>query len=254
MQLDENKRLRPVCYLSKKLSPTERRYTVTARELLAIFTAFAAWRPYLENGKRHLVYCDHRPLAWLKSNSSTLVMKFAHYLETLARVDLEVVHRPGKEMGPADGLSRREDWEDGWSEGAKGFKLAFEDKDGGPDLGNVPVEEAPYSLLRDDGGSRNPGAVAELDEIVAAEFGSEVEAAQTLMEEAGPGTQDWMFDREEAELIEHACGTFDADGATDASGSNALFAPFASHDEPFQKKDLRDRHIWLNGRSASCAS
>lgn len=48
----------PVCYYSKRLSPTEVRWSIYERELFAVVQALGKWRCYLVN--RHVVvYTDH---------------------------------------------------------------------------------------------------------------------------------------------------------------------------------------------------
>ena len=54
----------PVAFYSKNLTPTEARYHVTDRELLAIYQACMKWRQYL-NGHKYTVYTDHKPLTYL---------------------------------------------------------------------------------------------------------------------------------------------------------------------------------------------
>ena len=51
----------PVAFYSKKLTPTEARYHITDRELLAIYQACMKWRKYL-HGHRCTIYTDHKPL------------------------------------------------------------------------------------------------------------------------------------------------------------------------------------------------
>ena len=54
----------PVVFYSKKLTPTEARYHVTDRELLAIYQACMKWRQYL-HGHKCTIYTDHKPLTYL---------------------------------------------------------------------------------------------------------------------------------------------------------------------------------------------
>ena len=54
----------PVVFYSKKLTPTEARYYVTDRELLAIYQACIKWRQYL-HGYRCTINTDHKPLTYL---------------------------------------------------------------------------------------------------------------------------------------------------------------------------------------------
>ena len=54
----------PVAFYSKKLTPTEARYHVTDRELLAIYQSCMKCRWHL-HGHRCTIYMDHKPLTYL---------------------------------------------------------------------------------------------------------------------------------------------------------------------------------------------
>jgi len=55
------KRLHPVAFHSRKLSPPERNYDIHDRELLAILLAFIEWKHYLEGTEKPItVYTDHQ--------------------------------------------------------------------------------------------------------------------------------------------------------------------------------------------------
>ena len=95
---------RVIAYGSKCLSKAERRYCVTRRELLALVYFVKHFRYYLY-GARFLLRTDHGSLRWL-FNFKSPEGQIARWLETLATFDLEIKHRPGKQHGNADGLSR----------------------------------------------------------------------------------------------------------------------------------------------------
>ena len=63
----------PVAYYSRKLSPTEQRYTTRERECLAVKQCLVEWRHYLL-GAPFTVLSDHESLKWLK----TLYRKLLH--------------------------------------------------------------------------------------------------------------------------------------------------------------------------------
>ena len=50
-----------MAFFSKKLTPTERNYSATDRELLAVVLAIKRWRPYVF-GNHTTVRTDHQPL------------------------------------------------------------------------------------------------------------------------------------------------------------------------------------------------
>jgi len=96
-----------VAYYSKSLSPTERNYCTTRKELLAVIKSVKHFRPYLY-GRRFRLRTYHASLIWLckRAEPSNQV---ARWLEILAEFSYRMEHRPGKKHGNADGLSRRPD-------------------------------------------------------------------------------------------------------------------------------------------------
>ena len=112
MQLGDDSLMHPVGYFSKKLSDAQQRYTVTARELLAITEALKFWNVELHGCKGGLtVYTDHRPLSYLRS-VQPLGDMHARWLQLIESIPFTLVHKPGTSMGPADTLSRRPDLAD----------------------------------------------------------------------------------------------------------------------------------------------
>ena len=53
-----------MAFFSKKLTPTEARYTVTDRELMAVFKACMKWRQYL-HGNKCTIHTDHEALKYI---------------------------------------------------------------------------------------------------------------------------------------------------------------------------------------------
>src|SRR4029077_5412278 len=65
MQKDENGHLHPCGYISRTFSPTEQRYQIYDRELLALIRALEEWKVYLEGAKHPVtVYTDHDNLRY----------------------------------------------------------------------------------------------------------------------------------------------------------------------------------------------
>ena len=94
-----------IAYASKTLKNTERNYCVTRRELLAVVTFVKHFRPYLY-GRKFIVRTDHGSLRWLL-NFQNPEGQVARWIQVLGEYDYQVVHRPGKGRGNADGLSRK---------------------------------------------------------------------------------------------------------------------------------------------------
>ena len=63
------------------------------------------------------VYCDHRPLSWIRS-VEPLGDMHARWLNTIEEMTFSIVHKPGTEMGPADAFSRCADHADLETKGA----------------------------------------------------------------------------------------------------------------------------------------
>ena len=63
---DDEQRIRPVAYESRKLSPTELNYLIHEKELLAIIHALKIWRIYLE-GHHFKVITDHKSLCFFNT-------------------------------------------------------------------------------------------------------------------------------------------------------------------------------------------
>ena len=96
---------RVIGYYSKTLTPPERNYCVTRKELLAVVKGVKHFRPYLY-GQHFELRTDHASLLWLcrRKEPSDQV---ARWLETLAEFQYTLHHRAGLKHGNADGLSRR---------------------------------------------------------------------------------------------------------------------------------------------------
>ena len=97
---------RVIAYYSKTLSPAERNYCVTRRELLAVVMAAKHFRPYLY-GRPFKLRTDHASLRWLYKLKDPH-HQVARWLEILSEFRFELEHRAGRLHENADGLSRKE--------------------------------------------------------------------------------------------------------------------------------------------------
>ena len=93
-----------IAYGSLSLSPEQRRYCVTRRELLAVVRFTRQYRHYLL-GKPFKIRTDHGSLTWLL-NFKEPQGQLARWLEELGQYDMKVEHRPGRKHQNADALSR----------------------------------------------------------------------------------------------------------------------------------------------------
>ena len=93
-----------MAFFSRKLSPTERNYSVTDRELLALLLAVKRFRPYL-HGRQAIVRTDHSALLDLHMQPGHSPRRL-RWLEQLQAFDLHIEHVPGDQNVVADTLSR----------------------------------------------------------------------------------------------------------------------------------------------------
>ena len=95
---------RVISYGSYALTPAQRKYCTTRKELLAIIRFTRQYRHYLL-GRKFLVRTDHSSLAWLM-RFRYIEGQLARWLEEISQYDMEIVHRKGKLHQNADSLSR----------------------------------------------------------------------------------------------------------------------------------------------------
>ncbi len=95
---------RPIAFFSRVMSPAQRNYCATRRELLAVVAALQYYRHYLLY-THVLLRTDHHSLKWLNTFKRPEGI-LARWVETLAEFHYTIEHRPGKQHCNADGISR----------------------------------------------------------------------------------------------------------------------------------------------------
>ena len=103
-QVNDNDEERPVRFLSRKLTETERRYDTVSKELLAISYVLQKLRKYLL-GQKFTLYTDSSVVRWLFTKKD-ISAKHERYIMLLQDFPCTVVHVPGKRNVVADILSR----------------------------------------------------------------------------------------------------------------------------------------------------
>lgn len=93
-----------IAYASRSLSRTERNYTVSERECLAVIFGINKFRPYIE-GTPFTIITDHYSLLWL-NNMKEPTGRLARWAVQLQQFDYEIIHRKGKFNVVPDFLSR----------------------------------------------------------------------------------------------------------------------------------------------------
>jgi len=104
---------RPVTFLSKSLSNTERNYEIHDKEMLAVVRCLEAWRHFLEGTTiKFEIWTDHKNLEYFMK-AQKLNKRQAIWALYLSRFDFTLKYVLGSKMGKANSLSRRPDWEVG---------------------------------------------------------------------------------------------------------------------------------------------
>jgi len=105
-QWDEEKRLHPVAFHSRKFTPAEINYKIHDKELLAIVDAFKHWRRYCEGATHQVqVFSDHQNREYF-TTTNVLNRRQARWAQELAGVDFRIYYRSRTQNGKPDTLSR----------------------------------------------------------------------------------------------------------------------------------------------------
>ena len=112
---------RTISYASKVLTPTQRKYCATRKELLAIVCFSRHFRHYLL-GRNFVIRTDHNSLTWLL-NFKNIEGQLSRWIEELSQYSMIIQHRSEKNHSNADGLSRIPDDLDACSNYRAGVSL-----------------------------------------------------------------------------------------------------------------------------------
>jgi len=96
---------RPIAFFSPVMNTVQRNYCTTRRELLAAVFALQHFRHYLL-GNTVILRTNHHSLKWLQTVKRP-EGNLARWVETLAKFDIEIEHRPGRLDSNVDGVSRQ---------------------------------------------------------------------------------------------------------------------------------------------------
>lgn len=86
----------PILYISRKFSPSERKYSAIERECLALVHAVKKLHCYLDGRKFHVI-TDHQPLVWLQKNQYANA-RLTRWSLILQGYDFTVSHKAGKKI------------------------------------------------------------------------------------------------------------------------------------------------------------
>ena len=93
-----------ICSASRTLNKSEQNYSATEKECLVVVWGIKNFWNYII-ANHFKVYTDHYSLQWLRSMKNELVL-LHRWAAQLEDYDFEILHRPGKNQGHVDALSR----------------------------------------------------------------------------------------------------------------------------------------------------
>ena len=96
--------LRPVAYTSRKLTPTQQRYSAQEREALGIVQALQTWQDWIE-GCDIFIRTDHESLATIRKKPN-LPRRMQRFVDVIEHFDPTIVWKRGKFNHFANWLSR----------------------------------------------------------------------------------------------------------------------------------------------------
>lgn len=95
----------PIQWASKKLTPTEERYAITEKEMLAIKWAVEKFSYELRGRRFHLI-TDHRALEQIRIKPEFANNRVNRWIEFIQDYDFSIEYRKGADLVTADALSR----------------------------------------------------------------------------------------------------------------------------------------------------
>uniref|UniRef100_A0A914XU13 RNA-directed DNA polymerase n=1 Tax=Panagrolaimus superbus TaxID=310955 RepID=A0A914XU13_9BILA len=105
LQADDEDRLHPICYFSRKMNKAERNYSSIELEALAIVCALKEYRAYIEGGPTTIIRTDSSACCSLMRNKN-LVGRLAKFQLAIMAFNVQIIHRSGKSNHLCDYMSR----------------------------------------------------------------------------------------------------------------------------------------------------
>lgn len=94
-----------ICYGGRALHNSERNYTTTELEALAVVEGIKKYSPYLQHSVKFLIVTDHCALKWLFGQKRT-TGRLARWILKLQSYNYDVIHVRGRNNSNADAISR----------------------------------------------------------------------------------------------------------------------------------------------------
>ncbi|GBG59595.1 hypothetical protein CBR_g49855 [Chara braunii] len=104
----EGPKLRPVDYMSKKMSSQKLAKSTYEKELYAVYKALTHWRHYLL-GRFFILRTDHQTLRWMRTQP-VLSDALKRWIEVIEQYDFDPQYLKGEYNKVVDALSRRPDF------------------------------------------------------------------------------------------------------------------------------------------------
>ncbi|GBG78899.1 hypothetical protein CBR_g28613 [Chara braunii] len=104
----EGPKLRPVEYMSKRMSSQKLAKSTYEKELYAVYKALTHWRHYLL-GRFFILRTDHQTLKWMRTQS-VLSDALKRWIEVIEQYDFDPQYLKGEYNKVVDALSRRPDF------------------------------------------------------------------------------------------------------------------------------------------------
>lgn len=99
----------PLAFFSRKLSPSQQKYSPYDRELLAIYEAIKYFRHMLE-ARNFIIFTDHKPLSFaFHARKDKCSPRQYRHLDFISQFSTDIRHISGKDNVVADPLSRIEE-------------------------------------------------------------------------------------------------------------------------------------------------
>src|SRR5258708_23929463 len=109
LQQQEDVLFHITCFMSKSFSDTEWNYQIHDKEMLVIMHALEEWRHFLEGSNQKFeIHMDYKNLSYFQE-AHKLNHHQAQWSLYLSRFDFILTHKPGRQMGRPDALSRQVD-------------------------------------------------------------------------------------------------------------------------------------------------
>ncbi len=105
-QQQEDGLFHPIGFMLKSFSNMEQNYQIHDKEMLAIMHVLEEWRHFLKGSDQKFeIHMDHKNLSYFQE-AHKLNCCQAQWSLYLSRFDFVLTHKPGRQMGRPDTLSR----------------------------------------------------------------------------------------------------------------------------------------------------